>query len=426
MKLFVKLKSKIQCWTHQDYFYSVVSTIVSNIVAFVYSVIYSRFFGPSLFGTSSVINTYSEMIMLVACLGIYQAYPFFKKQRKESNYHEFINIVSGLFLVYFAIAAICFVIHRKLDEITVVIILIPILFAVRQFNYVVQIERPQTRSSFRMLLAFFDLIFVGIVALIFHTSLLLLFSFIILRQIVYFIIAVLNLKVRIQDIRPTLKGSWKYVQFGILPMFTIILMEINYKADVIMMRQLSVIDAEIGIYSLGVTLAEKVWLIPDALKDILLSKLAKGKSEQEVSKIVRLSLWVVISIIIILLVLSKYLILLIFGEDYENSYMVIALLSPGIIGMIFYKMIYSYNIVQGKRLVNFIFLLMAAIANILGNILLIPAYGIYGASIASSISYVICGGVFLYYFHRNTNESFKSLLLLTHEDIKDLKSFVKK
>ena len=83
--------------TDNAYSFSIIAKILSIATGFVYSVLYSRYLGAELRGTASVINNYAEMIMLVLCFGIYQAYPYYKKKTGEARYSEFIDKVFGLF-----------------------------------------------------------------------------------------------------------------------------------------------------------------------------------------------------------------------------------------------------------------------------------------------------------------------------------------
>ena len=240
----------------------------------------------------------------------------------------------------------------------------------------------------------------------------------------FFLIAVLNLRVNILQIRPTLKGILPYIKYGIIPMFTIILMEINYKVDVVILERLDVSKSLIGIYSLGVILAEKLWMIPDALKDILLSKLSKGKTSEEVAKITRISFTVMLFLITFMVLFGKLFITLMYGHDYQDAYYVTLIILAGTLGMVFYKMIYSYNVANGHKNVNFVILLSAAFSNIVLNYVLIPLYGITGAAVASLISYSLCGITFLIYFCHQTKTNYLDMILIKKSDIHKIKEIV--
>ena len=67
------------------------------------------------------------------------------------------------------------------------------------------------------------------------------------------------------------------LKFGFFPMLALLLTSLNYKIDIIMLNMSrNITMAQIGVYSIGVALADKTVYIPDAVKEILLSKLAKG------------------------------------------------------------------------------------------------------------------------------------------------------
>jgi len=95
----------------------------------------------------------------------------------------------------------------------------------------------------------------------------------------------------------------------------------------------------------------------------------------------------------------------------------------GVMGMIFYKMIYSYNISKGKRWVNLLFLGLAALVNVAGNLFAIPKFGIWGAGIVSITSYMLCGICFLIYFWRVSHISLVRLLFVQRADIEMVKKF---
>ena len=112
---------------------------------------------------------------------------------------------------------------------------------------------------------------------------------------------------------------------------------------------------------------------------------------------------------------------LLYGKGYSGAYQVLAILLLGIIGMVFYKMVYSYNVINQHKLANLVMLGIAALANILANAILIPGYGIAGAAVASTVSYVICGICFLIFFCRKTGMPMLHMLLIRKEDFKLLK-----
>lgn len=173
-------------------------------------------------------------------------------------------------------------------------------------------------------------------------------------------------------------------------------------------------------------LAQKLWMIPDALKDILTGKLAKGRTSDEVCKITRISLWITAGCIIGMAIFGRMLINLIFGSEYAGAYQVFLNISLGVLGMVFYKMIYAYNVVNGHKNINFVMLFASAVINVILNYFFIQKMSINGAALASTISYSVCGLSFLIYFIKDTKQSPAKILLIQKEDILQFRNLLRK
>ena len=412
---------------NSDYLYSVIAKVFGVVLGFIYSILYSRYLGKELRGEASVIVNFSTLVSLVLCGGIYQAYPYFRKKNnmeQESLYMQYINNCLGLLLIYvfLCIFVVCFL-PISLDR-KVAFVLIPFLVGTRLLNYVVLIENPKIRNTASIYLYLIDIIVVLGLLIFTKANLFFMFCFLISKEVIYFIVAILNLKIPLSCIRPSVKNLWPYIKYGWIPMVSIILMEINYRVDILMLDK-KVTDADIGVYSLGVQLAERLWLIPDALKDILLSKLTKGKGAEEVARITRISLASIMICIILAVVFGRFFIKIFFGEEYKDSYEIMIVILISVISMVFYKMVYSYNIANGHRVVNTVILGAAAISNVIINYLLIPIMGTMGAAIASLISYTVCGIIFLIYFVVNTHMPVHKMIFLEASDIKQLIRVIK-
>ena len=409
--------------TSNEYVFSVIAKLFGVGAGFLFSILYRRYFGAELTGQAAVIRNQATMAELILCFGIYQAYPYFRRQGikpPEQLYQEFIDKSFGIFFLYCLISGLLCLLPVH-TETKIVFILVPLMVAVKLLNYVVLIERPKLRNMVSIILNLVDIVMILILSCVVKASFALICGFLIFKDLVYFVIAVQNLKVPLLKIRPTLKGVWPYVRFGFVPMLTIILMEINYKVDVLMLDG-RVSDADIGVYTLGVQLAERMWLIPEALKDILLSKLSKGKGVDEVAKVTRISLALMILCIVALALLGRPIIDLFFGAEYSEAYQVMLVILASVISMVFYKTIYVYNVAHGKRAVNMIILGIAAVLNVGLNALLIPIMGIYGAAVASLASYTVCGLAFLIYFHHEAAVPYRKIILLKKQDLHLLKT----
>jgi len=223
----------------------------------------------------------------------------------------------------------------------------------------------------------------------------------------------------------TKKELYKIIKFGIFPMFALLMTTLNYRIDVIMLKHY-VISSKVGVYSVGVMLAERVWLIPDAMKEVMISNLSKGKGVEEVCFVIRICNLACLFVVLGIVLLGQPFINIFFGEEYTGAYIVTVVILIGVIFMIYYKMIGAYNIVFGKQKQNFIYLVFSVAANIIANLLLIPKLGNIGAALASVISYGAAAFLFVRKFVKDNNIKIKDLIIINKNDVKKIKKILSK
>jgi len=221
------------------------------------------------------------------------------------------------------------------------------------------------------------------------------------------------------------KWMFKLLKFGFFPMLAVLMSTLNYRVDVLMLNG-HVTDAAIGIYSIGVLLADRMWMIPDAMKGVMLSNIAKGKDAHEAAYVIRVCNTVCLFIIVGIVLLGSPFIDFVFGLEYKGAYSITLILLVGVFPMINYKVIAAYNIVIGKQIISFIILSISVCLNIIANLFLIPLMGIYGAGIASVISYIVCSILFILYFCRHTKVSYKEMIIINRQDWGRVKTMLKR
>lgn len=415
---------------HNQYMFAVLTRCIGIVLGFLYTIVLSRYLGPSLRGEYSIVQNYANIAASVIGFGIYQAYPFYKKKANEPEKRNlFINFsknIIGLYLIYQLLFTACALIFPLELRFRITLVILPLAFLYKQINYLVLIEDSRRSNIADIILGVFDIIFVLFLMLVTKANLFWCIFFLIIDKSVYAFLAVFNLQINFFKNKPIINSSIiEYAKYGFIPMITVLLMTFNYKIDVVMLSLFDNIEtAEIGIYSLGVMLAEKIWMIPDVLTNILQSRLVGGKKEDEVAKISRISLCITALCLIVIVIFGRPLILLAYGRQYESAYPITVIIFGGVLGMVFYKVVYAYNIVTGKRKVNFILLCISALINILLNFVLIRIYGTIGAGIASLISFIACGGMFLADFLRSTGVPIRNMVFIKGEDIYIVKEFL--
>jgi len=408
------------------YIFSILSKVIITVLGFLFTVLQSRYLGAAIKGEVAYIASVTSVTAIIFGSGIHQAYPYYKAKTQENLRPIFLRIALLFLFTYTVISVVISLCFVKDERWIAILLITPLMVYNRIVTYLTMVETPNRKHATEMLVNVIELVVIVLLYLFFPAS--------------FFIGVILVL---IKDLLLTITYSWHWrkefllpchvtrrqivelMRFGFLPMLALLMTTLNYRVDIIMLGGF-VSNAEIGIYSVGVMLAERVWMIPDAMKDVMVSNLAKGKGVDEVSFVIRVCNTVCLVIVMIIILLGEPFINLVFGEEFRGAYQITVLILIGVFFMIYYKMIASYNIVIGKQFFNFLFLGISVICNIGVNWLLIPQYGNQGAALASLLSYGICALLFLGYFIRKTSTPLSQLLLITRGDFDRLYKRIKK
>lgn len=183
---------------------------------------------------------------------------------------------------------------------------------------------------------------------------------------------------------------------------------LNYRVDIIILEHF-VVAADIGHYSVGVTLAELIWQLPAVLGFVIFSHSASSENAHEFSKKTWKMLKRIMPLLIIgsliLAVIAPIFVSYVYGEAYKPSIPVIWILLPGIVVSVAFKILNSDLAGRGMPFVALKVFSAALVLNIGLNFLLIPKYGIMGAGAASTVSYTISTSVFVWSYIKLTGVS---------------------
>jgi O-antigen/teichoic acid export membrane protein len=114
----------------------------------------------------------------------------------------------------------------------------------------------------------------------------------------------------------------------------------------------------------------------------------------------------------------------IFGDEFGGIRTVILVLSPGVLFFSLSFVLSSFFSGTGRHHINSISSIAGLIAIVLLSVILIPKYGIVGAGISASISYLITTIIKLRYFKLISGcKTFD--LLYKKNDLKNLRSLLK-
>lgn len=196
----------------------------------------------------------------------------------------------------------------------------------------------------------------------------------------------------------------KSLSFGWQTELSNLLQFLNYRLSFYFLSALSGLSS-VGVFSVGITIAEAIWIISRSISLVQYSNvLTKGDTPEvrkETMKISLVSLWAsLISILILLLVPGKVF-GFVFGEEFLEVKQILLYLSPGILAIAVSNVYGNFFSAIGKLKILIVKSGIGVLATVLLSYLLIGRYGITGACIVNSSSYVITSLVLLFWFLRN-------------------------
>lgn len=211
------------------------------------------------------------------------------------------------------------------------------------------------------------------------------------------------------------------VGFGIKAHMSNMLSFVNYRADIFIIG-FYINPYAVGIYSAAVTVAERLWVVSQAISAVLFPRVSSMDSEdgknQLTSIISRNVLFFSIVGGIIFYLVSDLMVSILYGNSYMDSSVVLKLLLPGIILFSVDRILSNDLAGRGKPEINMNVSLFTVVSNILLNIMLIPEYGINGAAFATSFTYSLSSIIKVLIFYKETRTSVYKLLIIQKEDLR--------
>ena len=415
--------SKIKKLVDNNYVFSVFTKVFLIVIGVVISSIQVRFLGKELNGKLSYINSSCTILNTLLVFGVHQAYTYYRKKYGENFKEYYLGSIGILFVAYLILSVIINSIMILSMEDSIIVAILPLFFLTKIIRYVTLVEHPKEKNKVEIMVNIIQVVLVGNLFVFGQSSYFWLIVLAIFHEFFCCVFYIHKLHVKIKVCKDSLKLLFKLFAFGFFPMLGLLLNDLNYKVDVLMLKG-STTYANVSLYTVGIGLAEKCWAIPDAIRDILLSKLACGEKKNEVAKIIRFSNTITILIQVALVFVGKFVIMILYGAEYEESYYVLLIAMLGTYGMIYTKMINVYNLVEGRKVINTFFMFLVAMSNIIVNTFLIPIWGIYGAGMASVISYNLCGILFVLDFKKRTGVLIRNMLIITKDDILSIKGLL--
>lgn len=213
------------------------------------------------------------------------------------------------------------------------------------------------------------------------------------------------------------------LRYGMIVYMGALFAFLHYRIDQILIKAMLGIEA-LGVYSISVTLAELLFLIPISVTSALTGKLYNTEDPAQGRRItaqtVKLTLYVC-GFFAALGMAASFLIPVFYGVAFKGAVSSTIILLAGVTFASVAKVSSPYFFTQGRPVVHLIITFATLLLNGGLNLLLIPQLGINGAALASSVSYFCYGSYYLGVFLKVEKFSFRELFALSPADFKLLK-----
>ncbi len=369
--------------------------------------IYTRVFSPTEFGTYSLIMTTVGIIGVFAYSWINQSnLRFFQAYRNNHKLDLFLS--TSFFLLFGTLigsSIMLFILSRlsllPRDIIEYMLLIIVVLIATSLFETVMMIlmsdQKPKMYSIFRSLSVILNLGISLLFIHIFNYRVSAILAGYILTYLTLFIIIISKLQlyryISLKSI--SIKTLKEFIDYGIPLLAALILSWILTLSDRYFIEYFRG-NYEVGLYSASYQLADyPIGLISStiimAAFPIILDTWEK-KGDQItidlISNVMKYYILFGIPTLVYVIILSQE-IMSILGNSYSGGYTILPWICFGSLMLGFCVYINKgLELNKKTRILSFI-VAVAAISNILLNIVLIPQYGFYGAGVATGVAYLI-------------------------------------
>ena len=409
----MNVKRMVNRLTGNDYVFTIFTKIMAVVIGLIASSFSNRFLGPELKGELGRISSLLSIVAVTANFGLYQPYPYYKRQGEPDVLDKFLRIFSLQFIAYTVIGVIGATAFGSF-ELAAVCLIAPIQVLANQLSFMIMVEDVKFKNVIFFTARITNTLVTILAFYTMNRTIMVALALIVIGDLITVVFALLRMKRMPNPFRADLRFAAKIVPFGFVSMVTTLMLTLNYRVDTLMMGYMfAVPDMEIGYYTLGVSLSEYGWLIPDAFREVLFSRTAKSDATGEVTMSMKVNLYLTFFMIAGILVLGRPVIYLLAGAEYLPAYPVTVLLIAGIIPMSYFKIIGTLLLAQGRKYVYLGMLTGSVVVNILCNMVTIPLWGKMGAALASVISYAVAGGCFLAYYLKTYDIPARDVFLFT-------------
>lgn len=407
--MFTSLTNEIKKkWHHvgfQKYFkntsWALFGRIFSLGVSFLTTVYVIRHLGPNNYGLLTFSISFVGLFSFISTLGIdsilYRELSLNLNKKDELlGTSFFLKIIASIFAVLLIFVSTYII---KTDEITRLLILInsiTLIFAAFGVSgYFFQAKAQNKYQAISLIAVTLILNLLKILVIFFNKGIIYFAFVFFLENILYATIilffyarlgnSILNWKIKKEIAFSLLKDSWPL-------MFSSAMIVVYTRIDQVMLKFITN-NFNVGIYDAAVRISEMWYFIPSVIVGSIFPSIVNSRKvnkiffEKRLIKLYALMFYMAIIVAIPVTVFSRTIIITIYGNDFIQGAGVLSIYVWAGIPVFLSIAINAYLLTENKTKISFVSSAVGMVANILLNLWLIPLYSIYGAAIATLISY---------------------------------------
>lgn len=405
-----------------------VTQIITSVLAFVVSIIVSRVLGAEGKGEVAYFLLFFTTIGQYGHFGITYATPYFSKKTKFSGEEVFNSNFSYIILMCVIQSSLVIIaksfglIFKEYSYLTLFLgILILAFTMIAEFLSTVYIGNERIIEVNKITLTS-NIIKIALTIILWLAELLNIYTYLLVLSLPVIFNSILLMRKSKQkykfEINKVLMS--KEFKFGITIYLATLFIFMNYKIDQFFIKFM-LGTTELGVYSVSVSLAELLFLIPGSVASAILGRLYNMKNDTPeerarlTSNTIKVTFYVTF-LIMIIGILCTPIIPVLYGKQYTGAIVPTIILFVGILFASIGKISSSYFQSSGEPKVHLYITFSVFAINIVFNAVLIPLAGINGAAIASSISYFAYGIIYVIIFIRKEKFTFEGLFLFSDSD----------
>lgn len=383
-------------------------------IGFVLFALISRVLGPADFGLLSYYQTIASMLLAITSLGFDNV--LINEFNKKSKHQEIFSTAFWSRVAVSIIIILAFVIGLQFEEIpfenkiVLLTCLTSLIFQTQNtyFSYYqsqllasvvtkVSLVSLLISSAFKIYLLYIKaniIWFAFSYSLDFFVSCLLLILFSYKKKFVSISIKLFKFKTLLE----LLRASWPIIASSII-------IVLYTRLDQIMIMKTLGPDA-VAIFSVAIRISEAYVFVPAALVTSYYPLIARNPDRDNVKFYFDVVFSSCVVMAVGVAIVSYFLIPMMFGPHYVESYNVLSVLLLGSIFAVFGSACTNLMIVYGLTYLRLVRAVIGLIINFALNLLLIPKYGVVGAAFASLVSQLFAAWL-SNAFNKRTIECFK-------------------